>query len=63
MTARTTYLTRTRIRSYFFFSSICLYACMCTRRGWAHQATMRVEEDQTDREFFILITPRRAITR
>lgn len=35
----------------------------CAHHGWAHQAAMRVEEDQTDREFFILITPRRAITR
>lgn len=39
------------------------FSCVRAHYGWAHQAAMRVEEDQTDREFFILITPRRAITR
>lgn len=43
----------------FFFSRVRARA----HYGWAHQAAMRVEEDQTDREFFILITPRRAIIR
>lgn len=45
--------------SFFFFSCVRARA----HYGWAHQAAMRVEEDQTDREFFILITPCRAITR
>lgn len=53
MTARTTYLTRTANSS----ERADLGA------AFAHQAATRVEEDQTDREFFILITPRRAITR